>query len=521
LERYDTIVVGAGIAGQIAASFLAKAGKRVLLLEQNHHTGGNMSGFSRKGFYFDGGDQSFESLGLVFPILKELAGFGPEDFIKARYRMVSKDFDFFIDSPAQVEEDLQRAFPAEPGIAPLFREIREVERFLEENYDPWDFPLINRPAVKSAAKIVKWLPKLKKWSAFRYRERVLEQIEDPGLRNWLTYVGYYRMPYLFFAGFWHLWAKDYWYPHGGMQALHDRLAEAFRGYGGELRLNTLVSSIDPDSTGRRAASVSTASGERFEADAVVWAGDYKKLIDEVLGPQYFPRRTVRRLSEARLSEALVSVYLGLDMSDAELGEQLKHAQHPFYFPNYEVIFPDAGSPKEVHRQMWVALNHFGEESPAAPAGKAALTLQTFTSFDWQNYWRNGGFEAEDPAKGIGGYRRSPEYREFKEKVGMELVESAEKLIPGLRERIEYMDVGSPLSLYRFTRNSEGSSGGWCYDDQVSPVWRLAGLNRMRTPLKNLYAAGHYALWPGGVISAALSGRIAANMVLRRFPLAAF
>jgi prolycopene isomerase len=149
------------------------------------------------------------------------------------------------------------------------------------------------------------------------------------------------------------------------------------------------------------------------------------------------------------------------------------------------------------------------ESPAAPEGKSALTVQTFSSFDWENYWRNGGE----------GTRRTPEYRNFKQRVGMEMVELAENLVPGLRDRIEYMDVGTPLSLHRFTRNTEGSSGGWCYDDRISPVWRLPTLNRIRTPLSNLYAAGHYALWPGGVISAALCGRMVANMVTGRFPLA--
>ena len=93
---------------------------------------------------------------------------------------------------------------------------------------------------------------------------------------------------------------------------------------------------------------------------------------------------------------------------------------------------------------------------------------------------------------------------------MELVELAENLVPGLRRRIEYMDVGTPLSLHRFSRNTDGSSGGWCYDDKVSPVWRLAGLNRIATPIPNVLCTGHQALWPGGVISAALCGRLVAN-----------
>ncbi|MFP4618472.1 MAG: phytoene desaturase family protein [Spirochaetaceae bacterium] len=509
MEKYDVIIVGAGMAGQVAAGYCAKAGKRVLLLEQNHQTGGNMSGFTRRGFYFDGGDQSFESLGLVFPILRELAGFRPEDFIKARYRMVSRDFDFFIDGPEHVEQELRRAFPGEPGITPLFKEIKKVDRFLRENYDPWDFPLINHPHIKDLAKVIKWLPSLKGWSTFRRREKELGVIEHPGLRNWLTHVGYYRMPYLFFAGFWHLWSYDYWYPRGGMQAMHKRLADAFEGYGGELKVNTLVSSIDTDSSGCRAKGVTTAEGEHYEADTIVYAGDYKKLINNVLGPEFFPQKKVKRLNSAQLTEGLVSVYLGLDMSDDELARTLNYSQHPFYFPNYDVIFPDRNSPEDVHRNMWVALNHFGKESPAAPEGKSTLTVQTFSAYDWQNYWRNGGDSNS----------RSAEYREFKHKVGMELVGLAENLVPGLGSRIEFMDVGTPLTLHRFTRNTEGASGGWCYDDQVSPVWRLAGLNRIGTPLPNLYAAGHYALWPGGVISAALCGRIVANRVLGKFPLA--
>jgi phytoene dehydrogenase-like protein len=57
-DKYDVIVIGAGIAGLVASNYLAKDKKRVLLLEQNHQAGGLMAGFKRKGFYFDAGDQS-------------------------------------------------------------------------------------------------------------------------------------------------------------------------------------------------------------------------------------------------------------------------------------------------------------------------------------------------------------------------------------------------------------------------------------------------------------------------------
>ena len=498
--KYDVAVVGAGIAGQVCANYLARRGKRVIMVEQNHHAGGNMSGFKRKGFTFDGGDQSFESLGIVLPILRDLIGVGPDDFVKARYRMVSDDFDFFIESPEQVEDELRAAFPNEPGITPLFREVKQVSRFLKENYDPWDFPLLNQTGAGNVAALIPWLLRLKKWSTFRYREKACSVIRDPGLRNWFTQVGYYRMPYLFFAGFWHIWSYDYWYPVGGMQSLHDRLTRRFEEQGGTARFNTTIERINVDPATGRATGLTTSSGEEIAADAVVYTGDYKRFVNQVLGPERFSRRLVERVNSAKLTEEIVSVYLGLSMTDDELSAHLGGAQHPFYFPNYNVIFPQPDSPPDVHRRMWVALNHFGSESPSAPAGKSALTLQTYSSYQWENYWRNGG----------GTFKRTREYRELKHQVGMELIELAENLVPGLRDRIEYMEVGSPLSIERFSLNTNGSTGGWCYDDQESLVWRLPALNRIKTPVPNVLAAGHYALWPGGVISAALAGRIVAN-----------
>jgi len=122
-EHYDVAIVGGGLSGLICGNYLARAGKNVLILEQNHQPGGNMSGFRRSGFYFDAGDQSFESLGIVFPILRELGLYEPSDFTRVRYRMVSEDFDFYLDSLDEIEETLRSSFPNEPGIREVFDEF--------------------------------------------------------------------------------------------------------------------------------------------------------------------------------------------------------------------------------------------------------------------------------------------------------------------------------------------------------------------------------------------------------------
>ena len=69
--KFDTIVVGAGIAGLTAAAYMAKAGKKVILFERQHKVGGLIQTFQRDGVYFDGGLRSIENSGIVFPMLKQ------------------------------------------------------------------------------------------------------------------------------------------------------------------------------------------------------------------------------------------------------------------------------------------------------------------------------------------------------------------------------------------------------------------------------------------------------------------
>jgi len=54
-NRFDAIVIGAGLSGLTAAAFLAQGGARVLVCEQNAQAGGLFNSFWREGYLFDGG----------------------------------------------------------------------------------------------------------------------------------------------------------------------------------------------------------------------------------------------------------------------------------------------------------------------------------------------------------------------------------------------------------------------------------------------------------------------------------
>ena len=78
-EKTDTIVIGGGFGGLTCALALAKAGKRVLVLEQSPVLGGAFQSFRRRGrildtgFHFVGGAGEGE---VMYPIV---TFFGLED----------------------------------------------------------------------------------------------------------------------------------------------------------------------------------------------------------------------------------------------------------------------------------------------------------------------------------------------------------------------------------------------------------------------------------------------------------
>ena len=52
-KQYDAVIIGAGLGGMSAATFLARSGRKVLLLERHHVPGGYASSFRRGRFEFD------------------------------------------------------------------------------------------------------------------------------------------------------------------------------------------------------------------------------------------------------------------------------------------------------------------------------------------------------------------------------------------------------------------------------------------------------------------------------------
>ncbi len=103
-------------------------------------------------------------------------------------------------------------------------------------------------------------------------------------------------------------------------------------------------------------------------------------------------------------------------------------------------------------------------------------------------------------------RRGDEYKEFKKVFASDLIKKLEANMPGISQHIIYLDIATPITMYRYTYNYHGAAVGWSYTDLKQ--WK------QKIPfIQGLYQAGHW-VGPSGVPSVAYSGRNAAELILK-------
>ena len=519
-EKVDFLIIGAGVAGLIAANRLAQAGASVLVTEANHQVGGLLVNIKRRGFRFDAGCQSFESMGMLFPILERLGLAGQDDFWRVFHRMVGPPtadknypgglFDFPLsDWDTVLEAWLTNEQATPEAIHKLHRRLARVDqitRLAQEHPLPAVLP--------KGQKLKAWLYILKSLWALPiavgaagkdFEKIVSDTLGEGDLSRMLARSGYTRTDLLSAAGFFHSWFRDYWYPKGGSGALPHTLARNLTSMGGRIELKQRVESLIINKG--RAVGVKTHRGRSFYANKILFTGAapvlYGKLLKEHPG---VGGRFAKGCLQTRPSDPIITVYLGLDMPLDQLRERMRDTMHLFYYPDTQVLRVNEHlDDPDIHSKLWVQINAPNLHEPdMAPPGKSCLAVQAFSDPRWLKRWGLLG-------KSKGDLSRDQDYKALKHKVAGEITNTAAAIVPELADRVEYMDLGSPMSITRFTHNSEGSTTGWSFNPKHGPMGRP--FFRSKSGLPGLYTAGHWYMHPGGVPFAALHGWVTAGRML--------
>lgn len=503
---YDVAVIGAGGGGLACAATLAKAGVKVALFEQHDKPGGFMTAFEREGYTFEVSlhvlAQVVEGAAL-YEIFRSLDVLNRVEFVRIDplWRCVFPD-DIF-DVPADREafrKLLHTKFPAErEGIDKFFATAEGV--FAEI----LDFRRLSQGSLLAQMPRYAVFPFLYP-NVFRYRNATLKEmldrhVKDLRLQGVLAQLwGYLGLPPsrasgLYYTLMWHgLHEKGGYYPRGSSQAISNALAAFFQQKGGQIFLNTRIDKILLENG--RAAGVKTSKGQTYKTRFVVSNASALQTYLRLVGEEHLPARFVQKLKDLEISCSLFIVYLGLDLDLRKT--DLAHVHEVFlnsgydFEKDYERL--EAGDFDDPHIVMGLYSNL--DPSFAPSEDKSVVSLVTIAPYDYRGQWMKG--------------EKYEVYQKAKEEIAWKLIRRAESVLPGLGDRIEVMEVGTPRTIERYTSHDRGAVYGFALSPEQSFNKRL----KQKGPIRNLVLAGGWTFPGNGQSTAILSGYLAAQEILK-------
>jgi len=326
-NKYNTIVVGGGIAGLTSAAYLSRAGQKVLLIEKNKEFGGLVNSFTRDGFHFDAGVRALVNAGIILPMLDELGihievvkssvSLGIEDDII--------DIETINDLP-KYRELLINAFPeSKSEIDEFISIIRKIIKHMDVLYG------IENPVFKDLKRdrtfifktLLPWLPKfiftIGKINRLNMpvEDYLKNIIKNPSLRDTITQHFFKNTPTFFALSYFSLYI-DYFYPIGGVGKLADAVKNKILELGGEIKAETQIVEVIADKN-----IVRDQNNISYKYDNIIWANDLKtlyKIIDtESLVPEIKEKfeTTKTIMLQNRGTDSIFSLFLVEEVSFKE------------------------------------------------------------------------------------------------------------------------------------------------------------------------------------------------------------
>ncbi|CAG0899454.1 unnamed protein product [Darwinula stevensoni] len=453
----DAIVIGSGIGGLSAAALLAKAGKKVLVLEQHDQAGGSCHTFIEKGYEFD--------IGIHY-----VGGFGETDFNRILFdQLTDGQLEFVLTDPvydvvklryhSEKKASYDICYPKDRWICNLKKQFPGEEEAIDK------FVRYIREASKSkiALGVVKFLPlwlakivvKLgvidwfipySKWAS-RSIQSVLEELTDnKDLRAAFTYIfgDFGALPseasFTLLALLHQHFYRGSYYPRGGASEVAFHIIPVIEKSGGKVLVRANVKEILLDESASRAIGVVVEKGSgsvNVTAPIVISSTSVKTTLTKLL-PEKVGKHAIQYpvLSRVRQGYACFQVFLGLNASNEEL--------------------------KLSAQNYWCFMDNNREEASVQP---------------------------------------------------VRLIDQACKLFPQIQDKIDLVVIGSPLSHNYYLGNTVGDIYGLHHNLERFKL-EIQALLRPETGIPGLYLSGQDVMCCG-MAGAVFGGVFCASKILER------